>query len=117
MKKGPWLVVWLCGDCTLQLCGDFFSYEIRIPIKQAGFNGKSPAVLFFVAPFVSGIFASQPSGSEASEAKPSFSCTLIRQPNKTSGVLLFHVFFFVELGVSKNRGGPPKWMVCKGKPY
>ena len=23
----------------------------------------------------------------------------------------------VEVGVSKNRGGPPKWMVYNGKPY
>ena len=23
----------------------------------------------------------------------------------------------VYMGVSKNRGGPPKWMVCNGKPY
>ena len=22
-----------------------------------------------------------------------------------------------HMGVSKNRDGPPKWMVCNGKPY
>ena len=24
---------------------------------------------------------------------------------------------YIYMGVSKNRGGPPKWMVYKGKPY
>ena len=24
---------------------------------------------------------------------------------------------YYDMGVSKNRGGPPKWMVYNGKPY
>ena len=27
------------------------------------------------------------------------------------------VYLLIYLGVSKNRGGPPKWMVYNGKPY
>ncbi len=39
--KETWLVVWYRGWQTTQLCGDYrINSEIRIPIKQPGFNGK-----------------------------------------------------------------------------
>ena len=45
MKKGPWLValgIFLLGmEKLLKLCGDYFiKHEIKILIKQPGFNGK-----------------------------------------------------------------------------
>ena len=30
---------------------------------------------------------------------------------------LWKKYLAVDVGVSKNRGGPPKWMVYNGKPY
>ena len=39
-KRAPGFLLYI-GEYTTQLCGDYFiNHEIRIPIKQPGFNGK-----------------------------------------------------------------------------
>ena len=48
--KKPGYLLYIGDDVTTQLCGDYFiNYEIRIPIKQPGFNSESKAGVFFVA--------------------------------------------------------------------
>ena len=55
----------------------------------------------------------------AQETKTEIPVSKVQGPNRKKQVLSIKVIQSVQMhiGVSKNRGGPPKWMVYNGKPY
>ena len=39
------------------------------------------------------------------------------EENRGEANMEISMYIYIYMGVSKNRGGPPKWMVYNGKPY